>query len=602
MNQVRLITISVAFLLLLSCGIALGSIESMGGVLSQTADSGGVAGAIQQYSINNANPTLGDPAGDYNRWLRADALATAYIPATQKGSAHVEITVPDTTKTVSGNLLRPTLTDKDAYSMSLITGGGVSADVKRDTINTGDSGVLSYAYLFADAKLRTQWDHSNTETFTSLGGDAGLDTGIATGYAAPTDALPNHGATFATGVVKGQFTSEAFASGHAGYVASQSIVTATAADEKLYSTEGTVSGTSSLEATNSGKGEIGGDQTAFNGVLTTWTQPAVSFLAADSDVMATGDQNSYAHSGIFVAARRPSGLLGSSAGTSEIFGTASGSMNAASSNGAVTQITDTSATADVTMNADAKAYLSNDDAKTAAYLSSYATIVGNDHDSNDVAFTKAYSKRTTTGTPKAGAETFITNAVWNANTGLDIAGVNPNLDKVGGTSISGKTGSVQGQNGIGAGSFLLAPKNGPAYASFLTQSEASWDSAATETADVSSETHGNMLGPKPAGANTNDGTGIYAAIVNRNQKVDYNTGGTTVPFVPKVLSTAVASETDLMWTDGTNQLAYNGPGYISSGPVYVGGTGTIVGPNTQASSSVVQRQTDTTLTIDNAPV
>jgi hypothetical protein len=488
--------------------------------------------------------------------------------------------------------------------------------VSRDTIDTEDTGVTSYAYLFADTKLTTNLANgANGETFNTLGGEAGLDTGI-TGSTISTasadyNVFPNRQVFLAASPVQGQFTAGAFASGQAGYTATQAIVPASAASDLLYGVNGMVSGTVSLEATNTGKGIIAGAQGSgstleFNHDLTgPETKGAEAFMYANSNPTGstTSSQFSQASSGISVAARRPIGFIGNTAGTSEIFGTAKGSVDAATHDASVTQVTSTSASVDTTMNADAKAYLPNDDAKAMSYISSKSSIgeYGTGiHDSRDLVFTEAYSKRTTTTTgTKTGAEAFITNAVWNAETDLLKEGADTSIvfnDKTGGTSLSGETGTISGLTGIGAGSFLLKSKNGPAFAEFKTGSNAQWDSAdpIPTTGQTTSQTDvGNMVGPQPAGANTNDGTGIYAAILNRNQKTDYNTGGNTVAFVPKEISTSIGSEADLMWTDGTNSLAFNGPGFLTTGPVYVGGTGSTNGPTTSSGYSVLQRTVDT---------
>jgi hypothetical protein len=131
------------------------------------------------------------------------------------------------------------------------------------------------------------------------------------------------------------------------------------------------------------------------------------------------------------------------------------------------------------------------------------------------------------------------------------ASVSGNLDQV---TINGG----EQPNGMNAAAYLLFKKTDGAIATISNTQSAQAIEAGALTTSVSNS--GHLQGPRAkslGGVSSWDGVGFYASFKN----VNVNAADEYVA-IPKAISTSVPDTQSYMWTDGTNDLMYNGPGFI----------------------------------------
>ena len=633
MNLSKLLITSVVMSLLLTSIPSLATTVAMGGTQSLVNSNAALAGAYQAFNFQTAAPLAINPI--YTRWLRADILAAAYVPANRLGSAEVNILVSPAvtnTQTIATAGLPPITPETATTTLRTTAGGQVTARASKTTANGLDTDVLSYAYIHSDARLVTNAIAvlPLDEDFVSVNGQAFIRSGIgSTNPTGPT--VPSTQAQFQTNIdnfiqnvlvfnnyvpataVHGQFSADAYADGQASYDASTIILTGVDTGNR-YQAAGSIASTTSMEATNEGTtGLIGGDQSITGPVFIAagWANgAALAELLASSSVARTGAANSIAQGYVAVAAQRDFG----GNGASDIYGSAdSNGVSASTVEVALAGVPlsrGTTAFFEGSLTGDAHAYRGADESKAYSIANANSIIGPTAHTSTYNLNAGAYSRRTGYLATKSGAEAFSNEAYLLATTAYDNGGTGitpPTAPRVGGTSAEISTDSISGLSGIGAGSFLQFAKNGAAYGTVDITGNAIWNEAneavpglplATTTSNINTV----ILGPKPVGASTDDGSGVYASVGTYLQS-NYNTwlpwlGQVTTAYDPGQVSTSIGSREDLKWVDGTNSNQFNGPGFSFTAPSYEG-SGVTTGPTVIPITNPVQRQTTTTLNTVN---
>ena len=631
MSQIKLISLVIAAFLLLSFNPSMAATQTVamsGGTVSHTENAAAVTGGYDAFNYE-IDPLSFGALGDNPRWLRADILAAAYVPKGVLGSSQVTTIVDpaDTnTKVIStaGITMPGAVPQTASTTLSVTAGGTVSADVHRTAINpVTDSSLLSYGYITSEAVLSTTVTQLPKivgpipckETVNNIVGTANIQSGIgsADGLGSLTQAAFQDGAsglfssnfdlTHAIGTggpAKGKFTADASAQGTASYHAMSQIDDGPGSTS-TYDVKGSVISTSALTASSAGLGgTIGGDwnPASFTTTMSQIDRPAIAFLSATSSVdVPSGRQESETEGYVTVGSKN---AFASNLPTS-ITGDLTGSATASTSQALYTAEMGRSTLADLNlghMDASASVYQGADEARGGAIADMDASIdptgITVPHTSEGGLATGAMVSRSHDNAQKAFGTGFINDANWDASTTteMDLA-----PSQVGGTSISGATGTVQpGFDGMGAGTFLQFRKTLPASASSAYGSRATWQENPANpllpVATAGTIFATQIVGPAVNGASSNDGSGVYSDIENANAHVDYNTVG-PILVTPGQIDTSIASQTDLKWVDGTNGQFWNGQGF---GPINVQSIGNLIyfGP-TQVPIGTVNERTTTTL-------
>jgi hypothetical protein len=164
------------------------------------------------------------------------------------------------------------------------------------------------------------------------------------------------------------------------------------------------------------------------------------------------------------------------------------------------------------------------------------------------------------GAKRTWGEAFIGSGRWEANAAGTIP--IPLYPSQFASSVSGRLTYLTDptpSNGMGSGAFLENQKTGPVYANMLLLQAAAGGFGTTNlgVADV--------MGPKDhtLGSSPLDGAGVRAAMDNLHT---YETYYDPDPLTPDTYRTDLPPIAVYKWTDGSNDLQFNGPGFAVPSP------------------------------------
>jgi len=594
---------------------AANTISMPGGTTSGTT--GGAGGAA---TFGGATAFYESGANDASsNYIEADILAAAEVdagPNANGASATVVSTVPTlithTIAPIAGN----------TYSATVGAQGTVTASV---TGGSTDAQVAAASLVHSEAAI------DNIANPQASRGDAYIISGLGANFIALPPAGYINANNFLINGPKGQFdASSSVTNGQAQYQAATSNAGVSSG------ASGSISGATSIVGNVHASGATLSDFTASETVLqnplantydTATIDPSMIGVFSQALPNAMGDVIGWVGANYPPPNRGPTSALmvysvGSAAGTdagavngvfvgatnqvnsgkSIAAGTASGTDSASASYTTVAPINSQTASVNekATQSADVQV-INQFDSADAVALEGTAAASGPGL-SNDavgsLAQNFADANRVIPGTASDGSdrtwgEAFTTGGNWNANAESTqfVAPVYKD-DKA---TLSGSLASMTNPpaNGMGAGAFLEASKTGPAYANVGVMQYATDEPIVATVGHDQPYTFigglNEIMGPKASslGSNGWDAAGVYGDF--NNLQVSATNTLATHSLIPSV-SVTVSNINAYKWVDGTNDAAFNGPGFTYSGVTLTPVSTGLSGPFMTYLPSPTQRQ------------
>jgi hypothetical protein len=581
----QLIVLALATALVLSIGPSLGvstTVVMPGGSSAWAKDGASQTISDAYQFVYDANDALAPIASAY---ITADIMAMAQTTAS--GKANVEVTVPAGTKmTLPGATL-------GSCDLKVNADGTVKAYVEG---KNADAKVATLAQIHSDARYVVD-STLPAAIVKTLSGESVIYSVIGEKWAAIGGV---------TEAAQGQFIAGSFADGNAGYTGTVAFDSVAQPSTKQTVT-GKVKGTTTLDADTT-LGSAVGSANIMNPDSPARAQlKSVSSITYD-DAVANKRVSKYSASNenmVDVAARincvTPTGKETTVAGTAKGEDDASANQRyylCDPATGACDErIYSASTEKSADMAADVSVSENFDSASSVAALTPLATIewlginpTDYTYDASNTITTTNQLSRAYDSTKTAHAEAFITSGDWMAKAGyssfLNTPGIGIATTSKD-VSVSGELGWVfndQNGQGVGGGAFLKDRKTGPSWAQTSLTQRALLTPLAASTA---SSFIGDIQGPKAAGADAEDGSGVYGAYKNVNMNVGSELNGIT----SITSSTDVANINSYLWVDGTSPAMWQGYGFdLPTNPVFVP-SGSWTGVQFTYTNSPTQRRT-----------
>jgi hypothetical protein len=630
MKYIRYLMALVVLLVMVGWASATLNLITMGGgANSNTGGTGSTTGYANSFVTDPAT-ALGE-----DEWIQADILAVASAAGT--GTASITTTVPTyVTQSLSG----------DNFALTVGASGTTEASVKG---NDAAAAVTSVGRIHAHAEASgltfTTPDVNDPDDVqvdaNNVWGDAWISSAIGHDWTSSDPGAPWFQLGFIEGKPQGMFYADASANGKATYAANIGTPTSPPAEVLAQPPAGYQYGLidGSVEGATTLEGQVADDRAEIKGTvpsidmyqITHWfpggadqalgdytslvnDASSVSSKLSIPDGMGTNDNipaiaaiaaGSYADSDPFAAAGVanivavgaendgiPQDALTYAAGT--VAGKASSDAKVQYYEGDSLNERKVKANKEDAMSADVRVQKPLDGASALALLATGAVSAPDFVVSGAIADTFGGVKRTSAtgsqaadGSDRAWGESFISSGTWSAwGAALDSGTLLTQADVSGGLKQEGP------EVGMGSGAFLQSNKLNPAYANMLLVQGAEGDvyDAGKFTFQV---VGADVMGPKAhsLGSGKWDGSGVSSDLTNLYVHI-IDTNVPAHSFEPVEISTKIDSVKAYLWTDGTNDLQYNGLAFTPSTPMFdPAGVGQFTGLLEAYLPSPTQRET-----------